>query len=113
MATLTSRTERELDLRHLWHGNVQHHDLGQRPPLEIVRADGCWVYDSDGRRYLDAMAGLWCVNVGYGRREIVDAVPSRWRCCRTTHSPSRILRGRNWLGAWQACSRRSFVVFSS
>jgi adenosylmethionine-8-amino-7-oxononanoate aminotransferase len=74
MATFVSTTERELDLRHVWHGNLQHHDLEKRPPLEIVQADGCWVTDSEGRRYLDAMAGLWCVNVGYGRREIVDAV---------------------------------------
>src|SRR5215472_6226467 len=74
MASLVSRSERELDLQHLWHGNLQHHGLEGRPLLEIVRADGCWVYDAEGRRYLDAMAGLWCVNVGYGRREIVDAV---------------------------------------
>ena len=74
MATFVSQTERDLDLQHLWHGNLQHHGLEKRPPLEIVRAEGCWVYDSAGNRYLDAMAGLWCVNVGYGRREIVDAV---------------------------------------
>ena|SRR5947209_6418854 len=72
MATFVSRTHRELDSQHLWHGNLQHHGLDQRPPLEIVRADGCWVYDSEGRSYLDAMAGLWCVNVGYGRSEIVN-----------------------------------------
>jgi adenosylmethionine-8-amino-7-oxononanoate aminotransferase len=42
--------------------------------MEVVQAEGCYVYDSEGRRYLDAMAGLWCVNVGYGRREIVAAV---------------------------------------
>ena len=74
MATFVSRTSRELDMRHLWHGSLQHHGLEKHPPLEVVQADGCYVYDSAGRRYLDAMAGLWCVNVGYGRREIVDAV---------------------------------------
>src|SRR5690349_2350105 len=63
MAGVVSRTERELDLRHLWHGNLQHYGLEKRPPLEIARAEGCLVYDSEGRRYLDAMAGLWCVNV--------------------------------------------------
>lgn len=77
MAGVVSRTERELDLRHLWHGNLQHYGLEKRPPLEIARAEGCLVYDSEGRRYLDAMAGLWCVNVGYGRREIVDAVAAQ------------------------------------
>ena len=39
----------------------------------IVRAEGCYLYDSDGERMLDGMAGLWCVNVGYGRRELADA----------------------------------------
>lgn len=33
----------------------------------IVSGEGCFVYDSDGRRFLDALAGLWCVVVGYGR----------------------------------------------
>jgi adenosylmethionine-8-amino-7-oxononanoate aminotransferase len=62
---------------HLWHGNLQHHGLERRPPLEVVEADGCHVLGSDGRRYLDGMAGLFCVNVGYGRREIVDAVAAQ------------------------------------
>src|SRR5215469_4900776 len=74
MAILVSRTSRELDIEHLWHGSLQHQSLEQRPPMEVVQAEGCYVYDSEGRRYLDAMAGLWCVNVGYGRREIVAAV---------------------------------------
>src|SRR3984957_5461231 len=40
----------------------------------MVRGSGSTVYDEDGRAYIDAMAGLWCVNVGYGRREIADAL---------------------------------------
>ncbi|KKX28016.1 aspartate aminotransferase family protein [Rhizobium sp. LC145] len=39
----------------------------------IERAEGVHIYDSTGKRYLDAFAGLWCVNVGYGRREIAEA----------------------------------------
>ena len=39
-----------------------------------VRGEGSYVTDATGRRLLDGLAGLWCVNVGYGRREIVDAV---------------------------------------
>ena len=46
------------DLQHVWHGNVQHQGLDQRPPLEIDRADDVWVWEVEGRRYLDAMAGL-------------------------------------------------------
>ena len=39
----------------------------------ITKADGHYITDSDGNRILDAMAGLWCVNVGYGRQQLVDA----------------------------------------
>ena len=77
MANALATTHRDFDLRHVWHGNVQHQGLDQRPPLEVDRADDVWVWDVEGRRYLDAMAGLWCVNVGYGRREIVDAVAAQ------------------------------------
>src|SRR5690242_10764761 len=74
MAQAVASSHRDLDLQHIWHGNMQHRGLEARPPLEIAGADGCYVVDADGRRYLDAMAGLFCVNVGYGRREIADAV---------------------------------------
>ena len=99
MATTVSRAERELDLRHVWHGNLQHQDLEKRLPLEIVRAEGCWVYDSEGRRYLDAMAGLWCVNVGYGRSEIVNAVAEQmarlpYYPLTQSHPPAALLAGR-------------------
>ncbi len=39
----------------------------------ITRADGVMIYDGDGNQLLDGMAGLWCVNVGYGRRELAEA----------------------------------------
>jgi taurine-pyruvate aminotransferase len=77
MPQATTSTTRDLDLEHLWHGNLQHRGLEKRPPLEIASAEGCYVFDAEGHRYLDAMAGLFCVNVGYGRREIVDAVTAQ------------------------------------
>ena len=40
----------------------------------IAEADGAYVYDGDGNRMLDGIGGLWCVNVGHGRREIIEAV---------------------------------------
>ena len=45
----------------------------------ITEADGCYVTGEDGRRLLDGLAGLWCVNVGYGRLEIADAVHEQMR----------------------------------
>ena len=47
--------------------------------LVMERAEGVHVYDIDGRRYLDGIGGLWCVNVGYGREEIVEAIASQAR----------------------------------
>jgi putrescine---pyruvate transaminase len=42
--------------------------------LEIVRGEGCRVYDADGRSYLDGTASLWYCAAGHGRREIIDAI---------------------------------------
>ena len=39
----------------------------------ITRADGVYIHDGDGHQILDGMAGLWCVNVGYGREELAKA----------------------------------------
>ena len=49
---------------------------GARPTI-LVRGEGSRVWDQDGTQYIDALAGLFCVNAGYGRREIVDAVAAQ------------------------------------
>ena len=66
---------RELDRRFSFHpftGLAEHEQHG--PATMMVRGQGVWLEDEAGKRYLDGMAGLWCVNVGYGRREIADAM---------------------------------------
>ena len=60
----------ELDLEHHLHPFTDHKDLKSKKPRIIVRGDGVFIYDNDGNRYLDAMSGLWCVNIGYGRKEL-------------------------------------------
>jgi putrescine aminotransferase len=57
----------------LWHPFADMHAV-RHAELEIARGEGVWVWDADGNRYLDGTASLWCVNVGHGRREIVEAV---------------------------------------
>ncbi len=59
-----------------WHGFADMHDVATH---EVVfrRGDGAWIEDVDGRRYLDATAGLWYCAVGYGRREIADAAAAQ------------------------------------
>src|SRR5258706_12174929 len=48
-------------------------------PLVLTRGEGVHVWDADGHRYLDATAGLWFCNVGYGRDEIADAAAAQMR----------------------------------
>ncbi|MDH3661704.1 MAG: aspartate aminotransferase family protein [Alphaproteobacteria bacterium] len=62
-----------LDRDHHLHPFTDHKALSAKGARVITRADGCWLWDSDGNRILDGMAGLWCVNVGYGRTELIDA----------------------------------------
>ncbi|WP_312481124.1 aspartate aminotransferase family protein [Stutzerimonas nitrititolerans] len=45
----------------------------------ITKASGVYLWDSEGHKILDAMAGLWCVNVGYGREELVEAAARQMR----------------------------------
>ena len=56
---------------HPWE-NLQ--DLGKNKRHVLTRGEGIYVYDSEGKRYIDGPAGMWCVNIGYGRSEIADAV---------------------------------------
>ncbi len=62
-----------LDAAHHLHPFTVHHELARRGSRVVVRAEGAWIETADGRRLLDGMAGLWCVNVGYGREELVQA----------------------------------------
>ncbi|MBT53291.1 MAG: aspartate aminotransferase family protein [Mameliella sp.] len=62
-----------LDAAHHMHPFTQGAELAEKGARIITRADGCWLTDSDGNRILDGMAGLWCVNIGYGRTELADA----------------------------------------
>ena len=70
-------TERERG-RALWHPFA---DMGavEGAPFVLERAEDVWVWDDQGRRYLDATASLWCANVGHGRPEIAAAVERQLR----------------------------------
>ncbi len=57
----------------LWHAFADM-SVVQNHRFVVVRGEGCHVYDQSGTRFLDATAGLWFANLGYGRRDVVEAV---------------------------------------
>jgi len=72
---IASRSTREwqlADSRHFLHPFTDFKALAAAGARIITRAEGVYLYDSDGQRILDGMSGLWCVNVGYGRRELAE-----------------------------------------
>ena len=62
-----------IDAAHHLHPFSDMKQLNAKGTRIIERAEGLYIYDSTGKRYLDAFAGLWCVNVGYGRTSIAEA----------------------------------------
>jgi len=75
-----SRSEwQELDRQHYLHPFTDHKDLGAKMSRIITRADGVYIYDADDNKILDGMSGLWCVNAGYGREELVEAAAKQLR----------------------------------
>jgi adenosylmethionine-8-amino-7-oxononanoate aminotransferase len=62
------------DVAHLLHPVTSHASHSEKGPTIVVKGSGAEIVLEDGTRLLDGTAGLWCVNVGHGRRQIVDAV---------------------------------------
>ncbi|MFQ5609035.1 MAG: aspartate aminotransferase family protein [Woeseiaceae bacterium] len=69
----------ELDKDHHLHPFTDHKQLHEQRSRIIARAEGSYVYDADGNEILDGMSGLWCVNAGYGRDELVEAAAAQMR----------------------------------
>jgi len=68
-----TRAIQALDSAHYLHPFTDHGDLATRGARVIARADNIYIWDSEGKKILDAMSGLWCVNAGYGRQELAEA----------------------------------------
>jgi putrescine---pyruvate transaminase len=92
--TLSTAQLRELDAAHHLHPFTDHSNLRAGGARVIVKGDGPYIWDSEGNKILDGMAGLWTTAVGYGRRELADAahaqmleLPFYNTFFRTTHPP--------------------------
>ena len=64
---------RALDSAHYLHPFTDHKALAAKGARIVTRAEGVYLVDSEGNRLLDGMSGLWCVALGYGRRELAEA----------------------------------------
>jgi len=82
MAAIEKRSRvdwQELDRDHHLHPFTDHKCLHKKRSRIITRAEGVYVFDADGNKILDAMSGLWCVNAGYGRQELIDAATEQMK----------------------------------
>lgn len=87
-----------IDAAHHLHPFTHSNELAEKGVRVITSAKGIWLKDSEGEEILDAMAGLWCVNIGYGRDELADAAARQMRelpfyntFFQTTHVPVLML----------------------
>lgn len=90
-----------LDAAHHMHPFTAGAELGAKGARVITRGEGVWLTDSEGNRILDGMAGLWCVNIGYGRKELaqvaaaqMEELPYYNTFFQTTHVPAIALAAK-------------------
>ena len=75
------------DTQDLWRKDRDHNvhpwtdfaTFKEQGSLVVAESEGCYVYDSEGARYLDGIGGLWCVNIGYGNEEMAQAIAEQAR----------------------------------
>ena len=82
MAAIEKRSRgdwQELDKEHHLHPFTDHKSLHKKRARIITRAEGVYIFDADGNKILDGMSGLWCVNAGYGRDELVQAATEQMK----------------------------------
>jgi len=64
----------EMDRAHALHPWTNFGPFEDQGALVISRGEGCWLWDANGQKYFDAVGGLWCTNIGLGRREMAQAI---------------------------------------
>lgn len=73
----TTSQWQKLDAAHHLHPFTDHADLREKGTRVVSHAKGAFIYDTDGNEILDGMAGLWCVNIGYGHDEMAEAAKTQ------------------------------------
>ncbi|MFM2485392.1 aspartate aminotransferase family protein [Celerinatantimonas yamalensis] len=89
------------DRQHCFHPFSNYHQLNRDGARVIVKGEGIYVYDEQGNKILDAMAGLWCVNLGYSAKPLIEAAQKQFNTLpyynlffQTTHSPAAKLAAK-------------------
>jgi putrescine---pyruvate transaminase len=75
----TTEAWQKLDAAHYLHPFTDYKQLGAKGARIVTRAEGVYIYTSEGEKILDGMSGLWCVALGYGRKELSDAAYAQLR----------------------------------
>lgn len=95
---MDTETLQAIDAAHHMHPFTMNDELAAKGARVITRAKGVYLTDSEGQQILDGMAGLWCVNIGYGRQELADVaarqmaeLPYYNTFFQTTHVPAMAL----------------------
>ena len=73
----TTQEWQAADAAHFLHPFTDYAALNKKGSRIITQAEGIYLHDSEGHRILDAMSGLWCVNVGYGQQALIDAATAQ------------------------------------
>lgn len=77
---MNTENYRNLDRRHLWHPYSRHSAMRDTAFPVMVRGEGIYLFDSDGRRYLDAISSWWACNLGHSHPRLVKAMIDQARC---------------------------------
>ncbi|HEY2401724.1 MAG TPA: aminotransferase class III-fold pyridoxal phosphate-dependent enzyme, partial [Steroidobacteraceae bacterium] len=100
IAPRSTREWQTADSQHYLHPFTDFKALAEHGARIITRAEGVYLYDSNGERILDGMSGLWCVNIGYGRKELAEVayrqmleLPYYNSFFKATHPPAIELAG--------------------
>lgn len=67
------------DIESVLHPYTPLHKLSETGPLVMARGQGVYLYDTQGREYIEGMAGLWCAGLGFGDEEMIDAATEQMR----------------------------------
>jgi adenosylmethionine-8-amino-7-oxononanoate aminotransferase len=90
----------ELDRRHVWHPYTQHDEWVTQDPLVIASAQGIWLTDEDGRRWMDGSGSWWVSNLGHGYPRVREALHAQLDKAShvmfggATHAPAATLAAR-------------------